>query len=317
MWNTQKIKESLGSNRSWPTGSDSQFSLSLFDYESKIGIGRDGQNNIVLVLPGQADVLAFNTEGAIFEPWTQVHWIEENLDISQVSTLKCLFDNSSEEHLAAVSAVFMGIIDLQLEFGHCGNAIWEMKALFESKFQKTIDRNIIVGLIGELLVIQSSSNLQRVVEAWHSRVDDSFDFSSENARIEVKTSTNPGREHHFSSTQINDNAVFKVFVASVILYQVEIGNTLEELFLEISRDLDTDSREKFTNSVIKILGSTPNLAAEINFDRSASMLSIRYFSDSQIPQPTINPGVISMNWSASLVGVNSLNIVIDKLLFSD
>lgn len=136
MWNTQKIKESLGSNRSWPTGSDSQFSLSFFDYESKIGIGRDGQNNIVLVLPGQADVLAFNTEGAIFEPWTQVHWIEENLDISQVSTLKCLFDNSSEEHLAAVSAVFMGIIDLQLEFGHCGNAIWEMKALFESKFQK-------------------------------------------------------------------------------------------------------------------------------------------------------------------------------------
>ena len=39
---------------------------------------------------------------------------------------------------------------------------------------------------------------------WHSSADASFDFSSGNSRVEVKTTRSLNRIHQFSSNQISD-----------------------------------------------------------------------------------------------------------------
>jgi hypothetical protein len=313
-WNTTDVKAFLTQELIEPSGIESQINLSQFDPRMKIGVGRDGIGNIVLVLPGQSDVLAFSTEGASFEPWTNVRWIEGDKDLSEVATLRCNLKNPTAQVLSAVAAVFVGIIDLQVRFASCGEAIWEMKELFESKFDKQVSDNILIGLFGELLVIAKSTNRQQFVECWHSRNEASFDFSFENLRIEVKTAAETNREHYFSSNQIYKESSMEVLIASVLLRIVESGTTLDNIFQEILDELNEAAKIKFTNVVIKILGTTPNSVINFQIDRKSSEESILFYRGPEIPQPDLADGVISMKWKASLAGVEPTNIDINQVL---
>ena len=314
MWNTSEIMTLLSESKLWPMSSETQLSLGKFDPEQRIGIGRDGLGNVVLVLPGQSDVLAFATESASFEPWTQVHWVEGNKDLEEVASLRCKLDNQSPELLSAVAAVFVGIIDLQIRFGTCGDAIWEMKDLFESRFERQIEDATLIGLIGELLIISTAEDTSNAVAIWHSKNEAAFDFSIDSVRIEVKTTTGSVREHHFSSNQIAPDSNFEVYVASILLKRVEVGVTLNDLHQEILDSIDNESGLKFNNLVLKILGTTPGSVTSLQFDKASSIASIEFFSGEHIPQPTSAAGVLSMNWKSSLATCAPQGISFDRLI---
>jgi hypothetical protein len=315
IWNTNEVLNLLSETDINLNSSESQISLGHFDAEQRIGVGRDGAGNVVLVLPGQSNVLAFATEGSAFEPWTQVHWVEESKNLEEVATLRCKLDNPSPDLLSAVAAVFVGIIDLQMRFGTCGDAIWEMKDLFDSKFKQEIDEKVVIGLLGELLVITSSQNKLDAISIWHSRNEASFDFSKDSLRIEVKASANLVREHYFSSNQISPGSLSEVYVVSILLHCVERGTTLEDLYHEILDSISDEAMcRKFSDVVISTLGVTPSATNGLMIDKESSLASIRYFSASQIPQPQIAANVLSMTWKASLSTIQTSSVTIDELL---
>ena len=68
------------------------------------------------------------------------------------------------------------------------------------------------GLFGELLLIHSSSNINRMIDFWHLPLNARFDFCSENEKIEVKTTTSNIREHHISLEQIQTNGSEECFL---------------------------------------------------------------------------------------------------------
>lgn len=315
MWNTNEVRSLLIENDTSLRSSESQISLGHFDSVQRIGVGRDGLGNVVLVLPGQSDVLAFATEGATFDPWTQVHWVEESQNLEEVATLRCKLDSPSPDLISAVAAVFVGIIDLQIRFGTSGDAIWQMKDLFDSRFKNVVDEKVLIGLFGELLLIASAEDKLGAVSIWHSKNEAAFDFSKDSLRIEVKTTASLIREHHFSSNQISPNNISDVYVVSVLLHCVEVGSSLNDLYQEIVEQIEDDvTREKFSNVVIKTLGTTPSAAPNLQIDRASSLMSVRFYSGDDIPQPSSTAGVVSMNWKSSLDSLASLSVSLDKLL---
>jgi hypothetical protein len=280
--------------------SSGKLEMKYFNKSPLVGIGRDSEGRIVLVLPAQNDVSGFQTEYAEFDPSCNVFIEETDEALPSVATLRCAIDRHSEEKLQALAAIIKGIAELQEDYGRCGKAIHEMKDFFNNNFHANIPASKIVGLIGELLVIAKSSDKNYFVGLWHSSADASFDFSSGNSRVEVKTTRSLNRIHQFSSNQISESLQATVFVASVSLQVVEKGMSFGSLVKVILADLNTNMKKKFMECVIETIGIVPELVNGIEIDFDSSLESIWLIPSDSIPSPKARDGVLSMEWRASI-----------------
>jgi hypothetical protein len=299
-WTIEAAVKAL-SSMSYPSLSgENELALELFDFETMCGIGIDGEGRRVLVLPGQNKSTSFNTRNAIFDPWSSVTWVNGSNDLPNVSTLRCEANFNNRGVCEVVAAIFIGLIEIQLKYGSAGSAIWEMKLLFENGFNTDISEETIVGLFGELVVLSSTDNPGLLIDLWHSNAKDFFDFSSENHRLEVKTSRSNLRNHRFSSNQIGDELDYKTTVASVVLSTVEQGLSLSGFIDLVSQKVDSNQSAKMLNIVVATLGVPPQLVTSIRIDLDATRDSIRLIPAGDIPRPVKSAGVISMNWVANL-----------------
>ena len=313
-WHIEEVVKAL-SGDSYPVLSgENELALQLFNSETMCGIGVDGLGRRVLVLPGQEGTISFNTNNAIFDPWSSVTWINGSQSLPKVSTLRCEANFKNRGICEVVAAIFIGLIDIQNKYGSAGSAIWEMKILFENGFNSNVSEETLVGLFGELVVLNSSTNPNTLLDFWHSNATDYFDFSSNNHRLEVKTSRNNLRNHRFSSNQIGSDLDSKTTVASVILSTVEQGISISSLIDQISQRLDISHGAKLMNIVIATLGVPPQLVNSVKIDLDSSVGSIRLISAINVPRPSPSSGVISMNWIANLDSISSIDGSLDSLL---
>ena len=315
IWSLGSVIGALTSNkRISDFSSESLIEMKLFDSETGIGIGIDGFGQRVLVLPGQEDVSGFNTTNADFDPVCMVSWLEKEVSLPKTATLTCRSDFSNPSVLEAVAVVFLGLIELQEKFGMSGRAIWQMKALFENGFKKTFTDDALIGLIGEILLIDKSANPEATIRFWHSNPSDAFDFSSENFRLEVKTSRSVSRNHSFSSNQIGTVHDSKLMIASLVIDKVESGSTLKDIVDEVSDKISHASAQLLSERIIGILGCGPELATELMFDKFSTISSLIFVEGSAVPKPISEPGVISMSWIASLVDSPRVDLPLDEIL---
>lgn len=217
-----------------------------------------------------------------------------------MATLRCDANFLNRSVCEAVAALFVGLIDIQEKYGNAGAAIWEMKQFFENGFNSAYSEESLVGLLGELVVILRAESPENLVRYWHSNIDAYFDFSTDNLRIEVKTSKSNLRNHNFSSNQIGSGLDDKTFISSVILSPVEQGTTLSNLVELISSKLSKNQAAKLLNVVIGTLGVVPDSVKSIQIDLETTLKSIVCIPATSVPRPERNPGVISMNWVANL-----------------
>lgn len=287
--------------------------MRYFNKSPLIGIGYDSSGRIVLVLPAQHDVSGFETEYAQFDPSCKVSIEESMEELPFVSTLRCTIDRSNLEKLRALAAIIRGITELQEDYGSCGKAIHEMKDFFANNFSSEVSDSTIVGLFGELLVIAKSQDRNRFAGLWHSSSDASFDFSSGNNRVEVKTTRSLNRIHQFSSNQISMSLKARVYIASVSLQVVEKGSSLSEIVKLISNELDINMRVKFINCVVETLGIIPDLVSGVEIDLEASLGSIWLIPAEKIPAPLAQDGVLSMEWRAAIPESLKTEISLDEV----
>ena len=312
MWNIDQVVNALA-NQNYPDlNSDNELALELFDKDKLCGVGIDNLGRRVLVLPAQIDSIGFVTSNAIFDPFSSVTWVDARKELPQVATLRCDANFRNRSVCEAVAALFVGLIDIQEKYGKSGQAIWEMKQFFENGFNSTYSEESLIGLLGELVVIHQAENPETLVKYWHSNIDAYFDFSTENFRLEVKTSKSSLRNHNFSSNQIGTDLDNKTYISSVILSLVEQGTTLSSLVDMISEKLSKDLAAKLLNVVVGTLGVIPDVVKSLNIDLEMTSKSIVNIPAVKIPRPERNPGVISMHWIANLD-----HCVIDEIKFEN
>ena len=313
-WQIEDVVSALsGTNYPILTG-ENELALQLFNPETMCGIGVDGLGRRVLVLPGQENTISFNTNNAIFDPWSSVTWVNGSQKLPKVSTLRCEANFNNRGICEVVAAIFIGLIDIQTKYGSAGSAIWEMKILFENGFNSNVSDETLIGLFGELVVLNLSMQPSKYIDLWHSNTKDYFDFSSDNHRLEVKTSRNNLRNHRFSSNQIGNDLDSKTTVASIILSTVEQGMSISSLIDQISQRVDSSHGAKLMNIVISTLGIPPQLLNSIKIDLVSTSGSVRLISASDVPRPISASGVISMNWVANLDSISVINRNVDSLL---
>jgi hypothetical protein len=312
MWSIDRVVNALA-NQNYPDlSSEKELALELFDEEKLCGIGTDNMGRRVLVLPAQIDSIGFITSNAIFDPFSTVTWIDAGMELPKVATLRCDANFRNRSVCEAVAALFVGLIDIQDKYGNAGAAIWEMKQFFENGFSSTYSEDSLIGLLGELVVLNQAADPETLIQYWHSNIDAYFDFSTDNLRLEVKTSKSNLRNHNFSSNQIGSGLDDKTFVSSVILNLVEQGSTLADLVYLISSKVSPDEAAKLLNVVIGTLGVVPNSVKSLKIDLEMTSKTIVNIPAFKIPRPEKNIGVISMHWVANLD-----HCVIDHVNFQD
>jgi hypothetical protein len=303
VWNSREIANAIRNSKVVDELPPNHIHLNLFDLESQVGVGADGIGNTVLVLPGQKDSFAFETEFASYDPWSNLVVSESSARLEGVSILRCNLEIDDEATTEAAAAIFFGLLDLQEKFGETGKAIWQLKNLFANRLKFELSDSTITGLIGELLIIYVSKNSSLAVQFWHSRIDDKFDFSGSNFRLEVKSTSTGMRNHHFSSSQIPGNAPEKTYVASIKIVRVEVGTTLQEIISRLQLKLEKNEFAKVTEIIHGTLGVPVELVTDYQIDLDATQSSIKLLQSSDIPSPISGEGILSMDWLANLDGV--------------
>ena len=279
--------------------------LEYRDNKKDIAIGKDYLGNIVLLIPEQ-ESLYFKTDFAEFKPSTYATSVQDGTLINDVAVLTCKVNLSDQSVVEAAAAIFLGLIDLQDKYGHCGEAIWQMKKMFETGLQSVPSENAILGLFGELLFIRLHDDFSYPIKAWHSTVSSKYDFSTEELRVEIKTTVGNSRNHHFSSNQIPGITPEKTFVVSAILDKVELGVSLHDLYNEISIDLDQQDKEKLFEVSLKTLGIPITLMNDPQIDLGLALSNLKSFKAIDIPAPILNNEIVSCEWLAKLDNTNEV-----------
>jgi hypothetical protein len=182
----------------------------------------------------------------------------------------------------------------------CGEAIWQMKRMFEEGLAINPGDEKIAGLLGELLFVRFSDDMACAIDLWHSSNLDKYDFSSDLFKVDVKSTFGSIRKHHFTSNQIRGLAPDRTFIASFMLERVEVGLSISDIVELITEQVDIARAQKVHEICLKTLGVPGTLIKDPEIDFGIAKERLRIYSSHDIPMPSPSKGVISMEWMAEL-----------------
>ena len=154
-------------------------------------------------------------------------------------------------------------------------------------------RKSVQGLWAELFLISQSRQLAILVDAWHTVVEDRYDFAMDDQRIEVKSFSGDSRLHHFSLEQLHPPAGIKILVASVSVGNSQAGVSIGDLREKIQNRLgsDLDLLLHVDRVIALTLGDAWQQASDARFDERLAEESLAFYETSVIP--SVNPNVPS------------------------
>ncbi len=165
----------------------------------------------------------------------------------------------------------------------------------------------IQGVWAELFLIRNASDPKMVAAAWHRIVEEHFDFASGPQRIEVKSSSNRRREHHFSLAQLTSPAPSRIAVASIFVERAGGGVSMRRLFDETRQLLsgDLNLTIQFDASFYGVLGSGWSDAMDESFDWELAQESLAFFDVELVPriQGYVPPTVSNVRFRSDLSGL--------------
>ena len=141
------------------------------------------------------------------------------------------------------------------------------------------------GLFAELYFIYSSRSPSVAVEAWHSKIDERFDFSIGDIRLEVKATGTRQRVHNFSLEQCVPPLGTRGILVSFFVETSGGGVSLLELVERVEGQLegDVDLVLKLQETIAKSFGSTAAAALSVRFDEELTKSSLRVYELEMIP----------------------------------
>ena len=180
----------------------------------------------------------------------------------------------------------------------------------------TDEFNEVVGVWGEIylinLFIEATASEKRkyeFIDSWEGIEDRTiidFNVKSKKIKIEVKTTAQSIRVHHFNGlSQMNRPANWNCYLASLCISSDESGLTCSDLVKSI--------RKKITLSTYNLLEKKINIRGEsclndkyrfvVNPDKK-----MEFFMFENVPKPTIVPGIGKIAWEAVLENITCLKL---------
>jgi Putative PD-(D/E)XK family member, (DUF4420) len=212
---------------------------------------------------------------------------------------------------AALPALIAGVITAagpQPGPGDLGRAVRALRDVFQA-LSRDATRSYI-GVWGELFVIRQAARPEVLAAAWGSDPTQSFDFALQGERLEIKTTLQAVRRHHFSYSQLLAARISAVTVVSVQTAPSPDGATAGDLVGEV---LDT------LRQVPAIAGQVLHRASAVlgrqlfddmspRYDRLLAQSTLAMFPFAEVPAVDLQFGVVDVNWTAELDAAPTLAV---------
>lgn len=173
-------------------------------------------------------------------------------------------------------------------------------------------RRPVTGLFGELLAIHSATSPSAAVQAWRSTVDDRFDFSIDDLRLEVKASSTRQRAHSFSLEQCTPPSGTTGILISLFVESTGGGLSLLDLMQRIEQQLggDSDLVMKLQETAADALGASAAAALQMRFDDRLARTSLQIYDLLVVPalRTGIPPEVSQVRFRSDLSQVPAASI---------
>lgn len=207
------------------------------------------------------------------------------LAMHRLSVIRCLSkDPELQRYFLKVCEALVKLIGGAPAFTQVTGALRRVVALFQQL--NFPPRREVVGLYGELLLCLWAADVGEAVRAWRGDPSARFDFSADEARIDVKTSGRRARQHNFSLDQCRPPPGTVGVFASVL---TEPGNglSLGQLVEEIEARLagETILVLKLHELVSESLGGALIEGLKARYDDKAARASLRWYLTEDVPAP--------------------------------
>lgn len=168
------------------------------------------------------------------------------------------------------------------------------------------------GLFGELSLIYQALLPHELVRDWREADEDRYDFSSNDLKVEVKSTSTRKRVHEFSYEQCNPPAEALGLVASIFVERAGRGTSIRELQILVEDRLvgRSDAIFKLREVVANTLGSMQSQARDVLFDLTLATRSIAFFDLNKIPalREALPLSVSRVRFSSDLSDEPEINI---------
>lgn len=192
-------------------------------------------------------------------------------------------------------------------------------SLFTSSAQ--ISKETIKGLWAELLVILQSNDCEYMIKSWHESPEDKYDFNDCNDKIEIKSTGNESRTHHFAIEQLQPNEGSNLLVASIVVLPSGLGLNVFDLVDKIaSKITDTDLFLKLKAIVIETIGGHIEETKSAKYDFEYALSSIKWYNHTSIPcikKEDIPDQLSRVSFSVCMKEVKEYNGDIKSILFEN
>jgi|SRR5579875_3700207 len=167
------------------------------------------------------------------------------------------------------------------------------------------------GLWSELFVIETGRQPATLLNYWHCKPDERFDFNADVEKLEVKSSSTLERIHTFASEQLNPPIEKLVVIASVFLKQTAHGRSIADLAASIQQQIENNElAEKMFSIITATLGNTLEQSLKIKFDYDLAKNSLRFYRHQdiqKIEKVNIPERVSEVRYKSNLTDLNPIN----------
>lgn len=213
-----------------------------------------------------------------------------------------------EEYFLVVTVAALQSREPELSSSAINEVIAHLTELFRSLSKRS--PLSIRGLWGELLVIASSTDPQRLISAWHTKPNDLHDFNDGLTRIEVKTAARE-RKHRFSAEQLAEPPT-KLYVLSLIVEESPQGLRIPSLRDLICERVSWDAElvQKLDLMIAESVGDRISSVRDHSFDEARALESIRFYDSDDLPKltPPFPDGISRVEFDVDLSHIQSLTV---------
>ena len=189
--------------------------------------------------------------------------------------------------------------------------IFEVISNLVSLFDKLSkpSKKSLIGLWGELFIINNSKNIEKLVKAWHNSNNEIWDFYSDKEALEVKTTETNNRSHHFSYEQLNVGEE-NLIISSIMLRFSREGKTINDLVKNILSNLnDNELKNKFNTLCDEIItNKSDDDINECVYEYEYTQQNIKFYDVKKIPRirEILMPGVSDVNFTSKLNNIEPI-----------
>lgn len=167
------------------------------------------------------------------------------------------------------------------------------------------------GLWSELFIISNAIDNICLLQSWHNDPYEVYDFSNDQSKLEVKSSSNRTRCHHFTYQQVYPPENVNVVIASLFIEESSSGLSLLDLWSrvkEIAGD-KFDLRAKVDRICTESLGLDYQKGIFKCFEINEAKSSLIFYNLNDIPKvpQEIPPGVSEVKFKSDLSFSKNLN----------